>query len=143
MACVAVVCVSTSILCSACSRRLVKSSANALLSVNCRFSSSVFPSLSAGFGASGDFATPTDLATATDLIQETDLLPEDTRIWCLNYNRYPHVTVYAFASVEPLLIMKNNRAVLNRSAKDIMGIPLKISQKLKSASPVFDLIAVE
>ena len=102
-----------------------------------------YPSLSAGFGASGDFATPTDLATATDLIQETDPLPEDTRIWSLSYNRYPHVTVYAFASVEPLLIMKNNRAVLNRNAKDIMGVPLKISQKLKSASPVFDLIAVE
>ena len=100
-------------------------------------------SLAIDLGVSEGFATPTDLATATDLIEESAPLPENLRIWSLSYNRYPRVTVYAFASEDPLLIMKKNRAVLNPGAKDIKGNPLKISQKLKSASPSFDLVAIE
>jgi hypothetical protein len=39
--------------------------------------------------------------------------------------------------------MKNGRVVLNSAAKDLSGNRLKISQKLKSASPSFEPLTIE
>ena len=109
-----------------------------------------YPSLGKGLAGSGgpgspfiEYSTPTDLATATDLEEESEPLPENARIWSLSYRRFPHIVVYVFTTEDPVLVMKNGRVVLNSAAKDLSGNRLKISQKLKSASPSFEPLTIE
>lgn len=111
---------------------------------------SKYPSLAAGISASGSrprrsflgAATPTDLPAATDP-PAAEALDANTRIWALNFDRYPDTAVYVFVTADPVLDMRGKYAVINTDARDIAGNPVRIGKELKTGIPAFDLIMIK
>lgn len=109
------------------------------------------------FAASYLPATATDLpATATDLTApaEEPALPdeepveegettENTRVWMISYGDWFESRIYAFASDDPIFIMRDGKAMPNTAAKDINGTPVTWSEAGAAVSPTFEAPAVE
>jgi hypothetical protein len=92
-------------------------------------------------------STMTDLpSTMTDLpeIPDEELtpIPADARIWSLNFGDLMKSQVYGFVTVDPLLVLQNGKAALNRDAKDVNGNAIKL-KKNKVTSPVLELVTIE
>lgn len=92
-------------------------------------------------------STMTDLpSTMTDLpeIPDEELtpIPADARIWSLNFGDLMKSQVYGFVTVDPLLVLQNGKAALNKDAKDVNGNAIKL-KKNKVTSPVLELVTIE
>lgn len=92
-------------------------------------------------------STMTDLsATATDLPavpdEELTPIPADARIWSLNFGDLMKSQVYAFVSLDPLLVLQGGKVALNKNAKDVNGTPVRL-KKNKVTSPVLELVSIE
>lgn len=92
-------------------------------------------------------STMTDLpSTMTDLpeIPDEELtpIPADARIWSLNFGDLMKSQVYGFVTVDPLLVLQNGKATLNKDAKDVNGNAIKL-KKNKVTSPVLELVTIE
>ena len=93
-------------------------------------------------------ATMTDLspATITDLpaasVEELTPIPADARVWTLNFGDFLKSQVYGFVTIDPILVLQNGKAALNKGTKDINGEVIKL-KKNKITSPMLELVTIE
>ena len=69
-------------------------------------------------------------------------IPVNARVWALNFGDFIEPDVYAFIATEPVLTLKNGKAILTPGAKDVNGDTIKL-KKNKVTSPVLELAVIE
>jgi hypothetical protein len=94
-------------------------------------------------------STLTDIgpSTSTNLPEDTDAedlvpIPANARIWALNFGTLMKGDVYAFITTDPVIVMKDGKAVMNPDAVDVNGDPVKL-KKSKLTTPPIEIPAAE